>query len=223
MADERLTPESHQESSRGDKESALKSRNRLNQQRSRARRREYQQDLEVRFKACEKTGVTATVAVQNAAKKVLEENKKLWDLLRSLGVRDDDILRHVNSADGVPSRRELELAMEARDCGGPSEATSSDGERSQLKIVANEEESDSQYGLKNNTPVLDQVQPFPSAPLDLDALAFPSTACTSATALLIDMQCNLPAYELRAALGCSDNDNCTVDNETLLAVMDRCS
>ncbi|EME78611.1 uncharacterized protein MYCFIDRAFT_167957 [Pseudocercospora fijiensis CIRAD86] len=63
---------------------------RENQRRSRARRKEYLQDLERKWRRCEKFGIEASVEIQVAAKKVLEENLRLRALLMRNGVSLDD-------------------------------------------------------------------------------------------------------------------------------------
>ncbi|KIH89547.1 hypothetical protein SPBR_07441 [Sporothrix brasiliensis 5110] len=57
-----------------------------NQRRSRARRKEYQQELEQRVRAFEEQGVEASTEVQHAARRVADENKKLRRLLQQSGV-----------------------------------------------------------------------------------------------------------------------------------------
>ncbi|KAF2772881.1 hypothetical protein EJ03DRAFT_348405 [Teratosphaeria nubilosa] len=62
-----------------------------NQRRSRARRKEYLQELETRYRQCEQTGVEASAEIQAAARKVAEENRKLRALLMRQGMKDADI------------------------------------------------------------------------------------------------------------------------------------
>merc|ERR1712225_217378 len=62
-----------------------------NQRRSRARRKEYLQELEIRLRQCELQGVEASSEIQGAARKVAEENKRLRALLSQQGVREDSI------------------------------------------------------------------------------------------------------------------------------------
>ncbi|KAF2459235.1 hypothetical protein BDY21DRAFT_275531, partial [Lineolata rhizophorae] len=57
-----------------------------NQRRSRARRKEYLQELEGKFRNCQQLGVEASAEIQAAARKVLEENKRLRSLLRQKGL-----------------------------------------------------------------------------------------------------------------------------------------
>ncbi|KAI1381771.1 hypothetical protein F4677DRAFT_3328 [Hypoxylon crocopeplum] len=62
---------------------------RENQRRSRARRKEYIQELEKRLKLCHSQGVEATLEVQHAARRVAEDSKKMRVLLNSLGFDND--------------------------------------------------------------------------------------------------------------------------------------
>jgi hypothetical protein len=62
-----------------------------NQRRSRARRKEYLQDLEERFRNCEQMGVEASAEIQAAARRVVDENKRLRALLKQRGLSDADI------------------------------------------------------------------------------------------------------------------------------------
>ncbi|KFY02077.1 hypothetical protein V490_00643 [Pseudogymnoascus sp. VKM F-3557] len=57
---------------------------RNNQRRSRARRKEYLQEIEGQLRQCELTGVEASPEIQSAARKVLEENRRLRTLNRRL-------------------------------------------------------------------------------------------------------------------------------------------
>merc|ERR1711964_522125 len=68
-----------------------------NQRRSRARRKEYLQELEIRLRQCELQGVEASSEIQGAARKVAEENKRLRALLSQQGVREDSI-QHAGKA-----------------------------------------------------------------------------------------------------------------------------
>ncbi|KAK3721033.1 hypothetical protein LTR37_003323 [Vermiconidia calcicola] len=67
------------------------SRVRENQRRSRARRKEYLQELENKYHECERTGATASAELQAAARKVLDENKGLRQILRQQGFTDADV------------------------------------------------------------------------------------------------------------------------------------
>jgi len=69
-----------------------------NQRRSRARRKEYLQELETKWRVCEQMGIEASSEMQTAARKVLDENKKLRILLNQKGVSNDEIDAFASSA-----------------------------------------------------------------------------------------------------------------------------
>ncbi|KXL43590.1 hypothetical protein M433DRAFT_69513, partial [Acidomyces richmondensis BFW] len=68
-----------------DQREANLARIRDNQRRSRARRKEYLQELESKYRQCEQLGVEASAEIQAAAKKVVEENRRLRALLKQQG------------------------------------------------------------------------------------------------------------------------------------------
>ncbi|KAL7628923.1 hypothetical protein AAE478_000439 [Parahypoxylon ruwenzoriense] len=75
----------------GSQNKANLTRVRDNQRRSRARRKEYVLELEKRLRLCELQGVEASFEIQQAARRVVEENKKMRALLNSLGFRNERI------------------------------------------------------------------------------------------------------------------------------------
>jgi hypothetical protein len=62
-----------------------------NQRRSRARRKEYLQELEAKYRLCEAVGAEASQEIQTAARKVLDENERLRRLLRQQGFNDANV------------------------------------------------------------------------------------------------------------------------------------
>ncbi|KAK3081345.1 hypothetical protein LTS18_007672 [Coniosporium uncinatum] len=62
-----------------------------NQRRSRATRKAYLQELEAKYRKCEQHGIEASAEIQAAARKVLEENKRLRALLKRSGISDAEI------------------------------------------------------------------------------------------------------------------------------------
>jgi len=79
-------------------EKANLARIRDNQRRSRARRKEYLQELESRLRQCELQGIEASSEIQMAARRVADENKKLRGLLAQHGVADDTIEGYLQSS-----------------------------------------------------------------------------------------------------------------------------
>lgn len=82
------------------KDSANLARIRDNQRRSRARRKEYVQDLEARLRRVELQGVEAATEIQLAARRVADENRRLRALLNRHGVSDDAIEGYLAGGDG---------------------------------------------------------------------------------------------------------------------------
>jgi hypothetical protein len=80
------------------KEKANLARIRDNQRRSRARRKEYLQELEARLRQCELQGIEASSEIQMAARRVADENKKLRGLLVQQGVAEDTIESYLQSS-----------------------------------------------------------------------------------------------------------------------------
>lgn len=79
-------------------EKANLARIRDNQRRSRARRKEYLQELEARLRQIELQGIAPSPEIQLAARRVADENKKLRALLARHGVSDDSIVAHLQSS-----------------------------------------------------------------------------------------------------------------------------
>ncbi|KAG5981170.1 hypothetical protein E4U55_003230 [Claviceps digitariae] len=85
-----------------------------NQRRSRARRREYLQELEQRLRACELQGIEATAEVQMAARKVADENTKLRELLHKYGATDDYIAQCLQEDAGIQTNCNSEQGHNAQ-------------------------------------------------------------------------------------------------------------
>ncbi|KAF8421203.1 hypothetical protein EV426DRAFT_218705 [Tirmania nivea] len=69
------------------------SRLRDNQRRSRARKKEYVATLEAKYQECQRMGVEASIEIQNAARAVVKENSRLKELLKKVGLADEEIDR----------------------------------------------------------------------------------------------------------------------------------
>lgn len=98
-----------------------------NQRRSRARRKEYLTDLESKYRHCEQVGVEASAAIQGAARRVAEENRKLRTLLKRKGVSEEEIRRWVEGEEGDALEGMLGVRWE---CGGAGGCGGNDGEGS---------------------------------------------------------------------------------------------
>ncbi|KAF2271353.1 uncharacterized protein EI97DRAFT_286063 [Westerdykella ornata] len=87
--------------SRATKEQNL-ARIRENQRRSRARRKEYVQELEAKIRHHEKMGIGASAEIQSAARRVLEENRRLRAMLRTRGVPEREIAAALDQTSAAP-------------------------------------------------------------------------------------------------------------------------
>ncbi len=91
---------------------------RNNQRRSRARRKEYLQELEGKLRKCESMGVEASMEIQASARLVAEENKRLRALLQSRGIMSQEIDTAVGAGGAgtsAPSKAEiLEAKLNAK-------------------------------------------------------------------------------------------------------------
>lgn len=105
-----------------------------NQRRSRARRKEYLQELESKFRICERTGAEASSEIQAAAREVAAENKRLRQLLLQHGIADPELDQsltpptstYASSAAQSPTAASLEHALNTpRPCSEENRRSSS--------------------------------------------------------------------------------------------------
>lgn len=89
-----------------------------NQRRSRARRKDYLKELETRYRNCEQVGVAASTEIQAAAKGVVEENRRLRNLLRAYGISEAEI-DGASGSQGSVAADMLELMATSRQPCGP--------------------------------------------------------------------------------------------------------
>lgn len=86
-----------------------------NQRRSRARRKEYLQELETKLRMCELHGVEASTEIQVAARRVASENKKLRALLLQNGVSEDSIEAFLSSTESSTASSEMVIPSQSSD------------------------------------------------------------------------------------------------------------
>jgi hypothetical protein len=209
-------------------EKANLTRIRDNQRRSRARRKEYLQSLEARWRACELQGVEASAEIQAAARKVAEENRKLRRLLKARGMGEEDIDSFLKKEEEEVGAAALEGMLETRKpCGG--------GNRAATSWVGSTNSSSARQSISPSTSTPACPPPFnndlspplpPSVPIpNLTTIAQPSntTPCIFGVTLITDMGAKASQEEVTAAMGCPPGgiDRCEVDNTMLLGVMDR--
>ncbi|KAI0553493.1 hypothetical protein F4679DRAFT_473753 [Xylaria curta] len=175
--------------------------NRENQQRSRARRREYLASLEARVKEFESREVQATLAMQRAAQEVAWVNERLMELLTTKGVTReevDEFLRRARSARDVDQG--LGVHFGARACRGV--------ESNQGRNIA-----DTEMDMSTATD-----EPKPSADEGQSAHV---TSCDDAASIIADFQGHGDVSHVRRVLGCGDAAKCHVKNTRLFQIMDE--
>lgn len=109
--------------------SADLARVRDNQRRSRARRKEYLQELETKYWTCEQVGVGASAEIQAAARQVVNENKRLRALLMKYGISSREINGEGEETASSSVVENLEAMLgKRRACGSGSGGTGGRGD-----------------------------------------------------------------------------------------------
>ncbi|KAI4255231.1 MAG: hypothetical protein LQ352_002675 [Teloschistes flavicans] len=85
---------------RKNNETPSSNRVRDNQRRSRTRRAALLTDLQKRVHEYERQGIAATLEMQRAARKVAQDNIRLWSLLALHGISREEVESHLRSSDG---------------------------------------------------------------------------------------------------------------------------
>ncbi|KAK4236982.1 hypothetical protein C8A03DRAFT_35095 [Achaetomium macrosporum] len=179
-------------------------RNRIrdNQRRSRARRKEYLQELEQRVRRAELQGVQASVEVQAAARQVAEENRKLRLLLRHHGISESSLETYLASGVVIPPS--------ASRVGLPSLAGRSPISSAVQRL---EQVLEPRKALSTNSATVcrDSTCTSPSAsPLSADE----KHNCSMAADLISTMTGANP-HEVRTSLGCAPGTDCHVDSSKI--------
>ncbi|EAQ89478.1 predicted protein [Chaetomium globosum CBS 148.51] len=90
-----MTPREKKQQDPSTDPSSAAARIRNNQRRSRARHREFVDELKAKVREYERQGVQATLDMRQAARKVALENSRLRSLLASRGVTDEEISHYL--------------------------------------------------------------------------------------------------------------------------------
>ena len=171
-----------------------------NQRRSRARRKEYIQELEIRLRHCERSGIQASQELQVAARNVALENVRLRTLLKTHGVAENEIDGCVNAAN-----QELQAAGSRAKAGAnPADAVQHD---------AVEREAP----LRRATAMQISEAPFNARQHSQSAVSAIHhdqnlTSCETAAWMIANLRGLDNTDAVRAELGCSDKTYCTVNN-----------
>ncbi|KAI9749662.1 MAG: hypothetical protein M1815_002367 [Lichina confinis] len=198
---------------------STKLRTRENQRRSRARRKEYLQELETRWRKCEESGAAASLELQAAARRVAEENKELRLMLRELRVPDAEINRRVvkRIEGSVAASHVDQLLTTSRECGNSGTGLTGvvakeAGERRPVVAALPARALPEQQALLElaNSSTSEEEAPLAVAVVEADIAALPSplpsetaperTTPHSAQAVAVDAF-DVPAYLASMPLG----------------------
>ena len=135
-----------------------------NQRRSRARRKEYLQELEAKYRSCEAVGAEASQEIQAAARKVLDENKRLRRLLRQQGFSDADIdgPEHDEYASSPSAAEILNVMLVTPKMCRPS-STSACGDSRACKTEDDEDDGDMDTDSRRQSTVSNATTPASAA------------------------------------------------------------
>ncbi|KAH8661987.1 hypothetical protein BX600DRAFT_465248 [Xylariales sp. PMI_506] len=222
---------------------AARDDNRLSQQRSRARHKEYVDGLEKRIRDYEQKGVQATIEMQRVARDVTSKNEKLLALLALHGVRQDEIDTFLS--DGyvpIPSLGASQYRYEPiqipSPCCPPKHAqpsfeiqaypgSSADmvrqsfgppcpAYRVQVAPYSMEGEGETHNFVPYDTPgsIKTSSSTPPESPTEL-------TSCETAAAILANLRGTADVTEARATLGCENSRSCSIRNTHLFQLMNE--
>ncbi|KAF8421028.1 hypothetical protein EV426DRAFT_225497 [Tirmania nivea] len=168
-----MIPDNNEED---EKERSRIVRLRENKRRSRARQKEYVQQLERRCREYEQAHVQATVEMQAAARKVAGENRLLRALLKKLGQNDHSIDEWLESHGEAKESRTLNHSLRRR---SESSATAmNSGSHQGEGLLGHQYDSSSRLETIN----LEHTQHYPV--LDISSLHSPSSPQTNHVPLL---------------------------------------
>ncbi|PYI34528.1 hypothetical protein BP00DRAFT_390141 [Aspergillus indologenus CBS 114.80] len=208
-----------------------------NQRRSRARRKEYLQDLEQRLRKFELLGVQATQEVQAAGRKLAIENAHLRSLLRLHGVSDQQVQEYLTgqSTHLNPPACRPEAVSEARSPARKCLPSTLGNDGVSLQSITST--------LAPSSPATHQqralfdVQPLgrelpatidesrydssESSPTSRYQSAGQSTPCETAAGIIQSMRSYYDARDIRSELGCQSDTNCMVRNMDIFRLLDE--
>ncbi|KAK7750844.1 hypothetical protein SLS62_007243 [Diatrype stigma] len=221
-------------------------RNRQSQQRSRARRKEYVEELEARVRDYERRDAEATRDMQRAARAACWENGRLLALLALHGVSraavdaflaqeaagpvgNGNANGHSPSANaglviapverfGVPHTTDMSSSTQSR-------ADQSLRSRSGLLAAPGAEHADGnllstsrcERDVRKACPPSDAEIAFPEDETEIPPTH--ATPCDAAASIIAELQGHGDTAEARGLLGCKDSSNCHVKNTRLFQLM----
>ncbi|TRX98873.1 hypothetical protein FHL15_000215 [Xylaria flabelliformis] len=195
--------------------------NRENQQRSRARRREYLASLEARVRDFESREIQATQAMQRAAQEVAWVNERLMELLAAKGVAREEVDEFLRRAGKEADARDVEQGSQARRasfrvedvgaCQGVENRKDSNhgGDIADTGIGISTTVDEHRMNVSLSKPSVDEG---PSAHV---------TSCDDAAGIIAGFHGHGDVSHARNVLGCGDAAKCHVKNTRLFQLMDE--
>lgn len=226
------------------------SRIRENQRRSRTRRAELLASLQRRVHEYERQGVTATLEMQRAARKVAHDNFRLHSLLALHGVSREEVDAFLRLEEGTAGVREAHLPVSTADpCGR-------NGSDSNSLLPDSTPSGESDSALQNHLgttplPVSEVAEAYvvglqcpggsddiiftcpdstpsasedaPPRPSNESRAATPGLeiSCQTAATIIVEMRGDGDEDLVRDSLGCNGRQRCTIKNTTVLQVIDQ--
>lgn len=221
-----------------------------NQRRSRARRKEYIQDLEQRLHKFQTEGIHATREVQEAGRKVAVENSLLRSLLILHGVSDQRVQEYLraHTADiSLPMpRSRSHLGQSPRlsivDSGGPSplsykrndspERTATEPTSSTLSsrpftyqqvAISDSQISDgkSELSFPFDSPTSDTSTLRPHNKHQDSRQSGQCTPCETAAGIISSMRSYPDMQDVRSELGCQSSASCMIKNMDIFQLLNE--
>lgn len=215
---------------------------RENQRRSRARRKEYIQELEQKLRKCEQAGVKASVDIQLAARGVALENTRLRDENERLRVegeklREENERLRAGLVDGKEQQAHDGATIGDLDTAGGSTLTV---ENVELRGPSQVQDSTDQRQVqepttmtKSNEIYAKDIQMPPGSLSKVSCvnrsnemvLGDDTSSCEYAAHIITSMRADISTDDVRADLGCGGDvrewRKCKVDNSKLFVAVDR--
>ncbi|KAK3901353.1 hypothetical protein C8A05DRAFT_34958 [Staphylotrichum tortipilum] len=212
-----------------------------NQRRSRARHREFVEELKAKVRHYESQGVQATLDMRQVARKVALENARLRALLASRGVTQEDVDHYLASSSdgesGVLHTIDPALGKDGMPGIAPAPLTPASTPASALDTLAVVAEREACCGPATHCSPDDSQHisphfPQPSYPEPSVQGQPPSPRSENAAASHLEMSCTTAAQIMasmyqdgnkdmaRKALGCSGSEECLVKNTLVFQLLD---
>ncbi|KAM5437030.1 hypothetical protein MferCBS31731_005685 [Microsporum ferrugineum] len=177
-----------------------------NQRRSRARRKEYIQDLEARIQRYERQGVDVAIEVQAAARKVARQNAMLRSLLNSFGMTDAKIDEYLSCA--AENSNPAPVPKEAYGSSGGASSHYAHPCRTSAAGTQPQPEATDRSSIPASTTTLDRQWSDDMTP------------CEEAARIIASMRGDYDEETVRAELGCAPNETCLVSNMNIFQALD---